>query len=272
MSIVTWDGYVAAPKQALLYNKTGTVTTVANNWFSNHTLAGSPGAGVLAASATVTTAAASAGVVPTDTLAGCPFIDVKTGSYYLSRIKYLNSVASQVLVYDRLWHVNMATATLGTGTITAPASYAGRLPAGSFNNLLIVLEITTAIAASAVTVSVTYTNQSGTAGRTTGASASLSGFTVNRWVFMPLQSGDSGVQLIQNIVVGGVAAATGAFNIAVIRPLWFGNVGTANTGGTEGFDQTGAPEIYVDSCLQVATLPLSTSSGAPTMILEVASG
>lgn len=272
MAITTWDGYVAAPKQSILYNKTGSVTTVANNWFSNHTLVGNPGAGVLAAATTVTAGGSSAGTVPISTLAGCPLINVTSGSYYLSRIKYLNSVASQLLVYDRLWHVNMATATLGTGTITAPGSYAGRLPLTNYNNLMIVIEITTAIAASAVTVAVTYTNQSGTTGRSTGASAALTSFTVNRKVFLPLQSGDSGVQKIESIVVGGVAAATGAFNVAVIRPLWFGNVGSANTGGTEGFDLTGAPEIYSDSALQVATLPLSTSSGAPTMILEIASG
>lgn len=272
MAITTWDQYVAAPKQIIFYNKTGPVTTVANNWFANHTLAGTPSAGVLPASVSVTAGGSSAGVVPTDTLTGVPTILTKTGSYYLSRIRYINSVASQVMIYDRLWHVNMVTATLGTGTITAPGSYAGRLPDTNYKQVVIVLEITTTLAASATTVNVTYTNEVGTAGRVTGATASLSGFTARRWVLLPLQDGDRGVQKIDAIVVGGVAAATGAFNIAVIRPLWFGNVPIANSGDKEGFDLTGAPEIYDTSCLQVATLPLSTSSGAPTMIIEVSSG
>lgn len=272
MAISTWDGYIAAPKQRLLYNKSAAVTTVANTWYANHQAAGTPGAGVLAAAASVTAGGSSAGTVPIDTLAGCPLINVTSGSYYLSRIKLFNTVAIQAMIYDRLWHVNMVTATLGTGTITAPGSYAGRLPSTNYTGLMIVVEVSTTIAASAVTVAVTYTNQAGTTGRTTGASASLSGFVAGRWVIMPLQSGDTGVQKIESVVIGGVAAATGAVNVAVIRPLWIGNIGTANSSITEGFDQTGAPEIYSDSCLQVATYQVGTTSGSPTGLFEVASG
>jgi hypothetical protein len=271
MAITTLDQYIASNKQIVQYTKTAAVTSVALNWYSVHQAAGNPGAGVLAAATSVTTAVASAGIVPDDTLAGYPVINTTGTDYYLSKVEFANTVLSRLMIYDRLWHVNMVLTTLGTGTITAPGSYAARLPSTNYNLTAIIVEITTTVSATATTVAVTYTNQAGTTGRSTGATASLSGFVAGRWLILPLQAGDTGVQKIESIVVGGTVATTGAVNVAVVRPLWYGRVSIANFGDTHGFDRTGMPIIYNNSALGLAINADSTSTGLPDLQLEIAS-
>ena len=114
--------------------------------------------------------------------------------------------------------------------------------------------------ATATTINVTYTNEAGTAGRTTGATASLSGFTTPRIVRMPLQAGDKGVQLIQSVTVGGTVATAGAFNVLLVRSLAELDVRTVNGADVQGWDALGGPEVFDTSCLCVATQADSTAS------------
>jgi hypothetical protein len=131
---------------------------------------------------------------------------------------------------------------------------------------------TTAVAANAVTITVNYTNSSGTAGRTTGASGSLSGLIVGRWIELPLQAGDSGVNSVTSVVVGGTAAATGAINVIIVRPLWSGRVNLANSGGLDALDGTGMPIVYADSAIIQTIVPDSTAAGLPDLNIEIANG
>jgi hypothetical protein len=89
---------------------------------------------------------------------------------------------------------------------------------------------------------------------------------------MPLQAGDSGVDSIQSVVVGGTAAATGAVNVMVMRQLWANRVPVANGGDMHGLDKTGMPILYDTSALMVTCVPDSTSTGVPEVMLEIANG
>lgn len=271
MPITSGDGYIASSKQIVPFSKTGTaITSVANTRFSIFNQTGNPTGGTLALTTALT------GVVPDDSVAGYPVINAfgGTNTGYLTRIQYSNSVAGRLELWDRLFGINvpLTPAAPTTYTLSGASSYLSRTPDGAANGTRLFLEVTAAVAASAATVTVNYTNQAGTAGRTTGASGSLASLTINRMVEMPLQAGDSGVQSIQSVVVGGVAAATGAVNVIVLRPLWTNRVPLANGGGLDGIDATGMPIVYANSALFVTAVPDSTSTGLPDLNLEIANG
>ncbi len=267
MAITTGDGYIAAAKQQVIYTKTASATTVAAQPFSMFALAGNPGAGTLAIGNTTN------GVVPTDATAGYPVINAFGGSAtgYLTRVEFANTVASRFALFDRLYAAGAVSMTsLATTTFTSQPSFSAR-NGGSFVGLEIWLEITTTVSSTATTISVTYVNQDGTTGRSTGATGTLSGFTSPRLIPMPLQSGDSGVQQITSVTVGGTVATAGAFNVMVLRPLWSGGrVKIANDGDVHGIDRVGMPIVYADSALYPVIWADSTSSGIPDLTFEIA--
>lgn len=114
----------------------------------------------------------------------------------------------------------------------------------------------------------TYTNQAGTAARTTGTVVTVAG-TVGRCIQLPLQAGDTGVQKIESVIAS--VATVGTFNIMVLRQLWNGRVRIANDGDVHDMLKTGLPVVFATSALYVLTNTDSTSSGTPEMSIQVAS-
>ena len=271
MAITSVDGYIASAKQKIPFTKTSAPTTVA---LQPHTLldrAGNPGAGSLTIGNT------TSGVVPTDATTGFPTINAFGGGAtgYLTQVSFANTVLSRLALYDRLFHAgSISMLSLATTTLASQPSYSSRVPGGTdYTGLKIFLEINTAVSATATTVSVNYTNQAGTTGRTTGATASLSGFITGRLIEMPLQAGDTGVQKIESITVGGTVATTGTVNVIVARPLWTnGRVSVAGAGDVHGLDKTGMPIVWTDSALWPVVTADSTSGGLVDMLLEIANG
>ena len=88
----------------------------------------------------------------------------------------------------------------------------------------------------------------------------------------PVQAGDSGVQKIESVIVGGTAAATGNLNVVVARRLWSNRVKIANDGGLDAFDATGLPVVYADSAFWVVVEADSTSSGVPEVVATIVNG
>ena len=270
MAIATGDQYIGSAKQLVPYAKTTSIATVAQQSFGLLDVAGNPSAGSLAIGNT------TAGVVPTDLTAGFPIINafgVAGGTKgYISRIAFSSSVACRFKLWDRLWHAGSVSMTaLATTTFTGQPSYVGRLPASDYKNLFIILEINTAVSATATTIAVGYTNQDGTTGRTTGATGSLSAFTNKRCIIMPLQAGDSGVQKIDSVTVGGIVATAGTFNVIVARLLATGlRVNVVGQGDVLGLDRTGMVEVFETSALWLTVETDSTASGVPDLELEIA--
>jgi hypothetical protein len=270
VSITTADGWFAAAKQKARIAKTAAAATIALTPFSLLDVAGAPGAGSLTIGNT------AAGLVPTDADAGYPTINAFGGGAkgYLGGANFRNSVAGAAILYDRLFHAgSFSLATLQTFTLAAQPAFTGRLPSGTdFSNLEILLEVNVAIAAAAVTVAIGYTSDTAVAGRTTGASASLSGFTTRRVIAMPLQAGDKSLSKIESLTVGGTVAATGSVNVIVARRLAEFDVRIANGLDSQGWDLIGSPEIFDTSALWLVAQPDSTSSGAPNLNLNILNG
>jgi hypothetical protein len=265
MAIATLDNYIAAPKQRLTWVKTASRTTVATFPFSLFELAGNPGAGTLAIGNTAN------GLVPIDTTAGYPLINAfgASATGYLSKVEFASTVACWVDVYDRIFACGAYAFNAAT-TLTAQPSYSTRVPGGTdYTGLQIWVEQVTAATGNQA-VNVTYTNQAGTTGKTTGAVGIGGAPTLGRCWQLPLASGDSGVQKIE--VVTGTVATVGTFNVMVLRPLWSGRVQIANGGDVHNMLRTGLPQVFADSAFFVQIAPDSTSTGIPELMIEVANG
>jgi hypothetical protein len=265
MAITTWDGYIASAKQPVRYVRTGARTTIANQWFSLFELAGSPGNGVLAGTST------AAGVVPTDLTAGVPTINPFGGSAtgYLAQMEFGNSVASRLKMFDLLFKAG-AYAFNAAQALSGQPSYSSRVAGGTdYTETQIWIEAVTAFTGN-LSIAVTYTNQSGVTGRTTGTVTTGTAPTVGRMIQLPLQAGDTGVQKVESVTA--TVATVGTFNVLVLRPLWSGRCKTANDGDVHDLAKTGMPIVYADSALFVAVSADSTSSGVPELEFTIANG
>lgn len=264
MTITTHDQFVGAAKQYLSIAKTATRTTVAAQWFSIFDLAGNPGAGTLAGTSTTT------GTVPTDATAGTPIINAfGVGAVgYLTQVDFGANVACRIKIFDLLWKGGAYAFNANT-TGNTPTSFSSRVPGGTdFTDTQLWLEQVTA-GTGVQNVNVTYTNQAGTAGRSTGTVATAANIVGRMWQ-LPLAAGDTGVQGVTG-VVGSVATA-GTFNILVMRPLWSGRVAIANAGDVHDYARTGMPVVYADSALIAAVATDGTTSPILDLELVIANG
>lgn len=263
MAITTFDGLISSAKQGISWTKTASRTTVATSWFSVFDVAGNPGAGTLAGTST------TAGIVPTDATAGCPVIDPFGGSNtgYLMQVDFGNTVASRLKLFDMVWKGG-AYAFNASQALTAQPSYASRMPGGGYGDTQIWLEQVTA-GTGTQGVAVTYTNQDGTGSRSTGTVTTAANIVGRCWQ-LPLQSGDTGVQKIDNVV--GSTATAGTFNILVLRPLWSGRVKNANDGDVHDLTKTGMVRVFADSAFTFLINADSTSTGNPEIEFTIANG
>lgn len=265
MAIATIDQLIAASKQTVGFSKTGARTTIAAQPFSMWEVAGNPGGGTLAGTSTTT------GVVPTDATAGSPIINFSTGTGYIAGVKFNNSVACMIAIYDLLWKGG-AYAFNASTTGQTPTSFLSRIPGGTAADTagcteIWVEQVTAATGNQAVNV--TYNDETGASG-STGAVGIGGAPTVGRMWQLPLASGDNGVSGVTG--VAGTVATVGTFNVLVMRPLWRGRVSVANDGGVHGFDATGMPVIFPDTCLFMMIQSDTTSAGAPYISLDIANG
>lgn len=262
MAIASLSDYIAAIKQIIGITKTAVRTTIAATYFSLFDIAGAPGAGTLAGIST------AAGVVPTAAVAGYPAVVAFSPNIgYLSGVKCASSVAGRIYLYDRLFVAGAYAFNAATSLASQP-SYAGRVPgAPNYQGLEIWIECVTVFTGN-LSIAVTYTNESGVAGRTTGTFATGTALTVGRCMKLPLQAGDSGVQKIESVTA--TVATVGTFNVMVLRPLWSGRMSIANDLTTADLLKTGMPQVFDSAAFYALYVTDSTSSGVPDIQFEIA--
>jgi hypothetical protein len=271
--ITTRDGLVAAiaGAQDLIIQK-ASITTVANQWSSLLAAVGNPGAGSLTVGNTAN------GLVPTDSLPGAPLItDFTSGNQgYITGLDAKNTVISTMRIYDRLFHVGSISAlTLATTTLATVPSYLGRVPTvqSGGRGLELWLEVNAAISATATTVTVSYTNEAGVAGRTATLEANISGLIAASMRPFRLQAGDKGVRSVESITVGGTVATSGTFNVVVCRPLGDHNIlAPSLSEPRQDAFRAGMPQVYQDSCICAMILTQGTASGILYYDLDIAQG
>jgi hypothetical protein len=150
--------------------------------------------------------------------------------YVISGISGNGASIGQVLVCDRLVHSGgLSGTTTGAQTTNLPTAALTRYTSGV--GVMIGLEIYTAIGTTATTATVSYTNQAGTAGRTTkdivigatGANAA------GRILPCPLQDGDTGVLSVESVTLAAsTVSAAGNFGVTLFKPLYMSSMSDAN--------------------------------------------
>ncbi len=265
MPITSSADYLASNRQRTVVTKTVTRASVAATSFSTFDLAGSPGAGVLAA------VNASSGIVPTQADVGyptiIPFVTGATGN--VTRLAFSSNIACRLSVYDRLFVAGAYPFNAAVALATQP-SYSARVPNNSFRNTELWLEWVTASTGVPV-VTVTYTNELGVTGRTTGPVSLGVAQTIGRCTQLPLQSGDNGVQRIESVTCA--TATAGTFNVMVLRSLLADGlrVALANGGDTYAMDKTGLVTCLDSAALYLLVTPDGTNTGLPSFTLEISS-
>jgi len=266
--ITSLNDWISSQRESLIYKRTASRTAVALMLTSVFGQAGYPGAGTLAGTNTAN------GIVPTDATAGANKITdfPASGKGYLSKINFYNSVLSELYLFDILFKAGAYSYNANV-TLSEQPSFQGRCPDNSGGSNwgkgnMIVLEQVGASTGN-LSVAVTYTNQDGVTGRTTGTIATGAAFIAGRCVILPLQAGDYGVQKIESVV--GTVATVGTFNILVVRQLAKERIRVASEGITLDMLKTGMPEVFQDSCLVPYVRPDSTATGLPEVEIDISS-
>jgi hypothetical protein len=264
MAISTLDQLIAAVSQRVGILKTASITATALMATQNIQAAGNPGAGALAGTNTAN------GLVPTDADAGFPSIKNFAGGAigYISKIEFSNTVPCRMSLFDCLFKAGAYAFNAAVALASQP-SYSSRVIGGTdFTNTELWIEAVTAFTGNQ-SIAITYTNQDGVTGRTTGTIATGVAPGIGRMLQLPLQAGDTGIQKIESVT--STISTVGTFNVLVLRRLWNGRVRVANDGDIHDFMKTGMPQIFENSALMCIVTPDSTATGLPEMVAEVVS-
>lgn len=168
-------------------------------------------------------------------------------------------VPGQLMLVDMQGYypgINMNLATAQTLTGTPSLRYTNGIGIRAF------LVITTASGATAHNVAMSYTNQSGTAGRTLPVTVACtasaiaghvthSGTAANNYgPFLPLASGDSGIQSVQSVTISA-ASGSGAAALVLARPLLSIPLVAASIASERDFlnQLPSLPQIRDEACL-----------------------
>jgi hypothetical protein len=168
--------------------------------------------------------------------------------------------AGLYLLYDRLFHVGgFTSAVSGDHTIQGdPPSPALTRNTGGTGNFAF-YEIHTILGTTGRNLTMTYTNQNGTSGKTATINIGATGFReVTRAQQIPLAAGDTGIRAIEKINLDASTGSAGNFSIVIGRPIAWIPVGGAGSPGWRDWTTglPGIPEINSNACLALAYIPV----------------
>ena len=267
MAIESVDNYMRAFKQVVGINKLTARTTIAAGWFSMFDISGSVSvSGGLSSSLNT-----ASGVVPIDTDIGYPTLIAFSASAlgYVTRVEAGNTVAGRIWVYDRLFVAGAYPFTVNKTLVSQPEYTASRIFNNDYTATEIWVEGVTTFTGN-LSIKIDYINQAGITGRTTGNFATGIAPTVGRCIPIPLQAGDIGVRGIT--AISSSVATVGTYNVMVLRKLWQGRVTIANDVVVHDLIRTGMPRVAETVALYPLIQADSTSTGLPTLYVEIANG
>lgn len=203
--------------------------------------------------------------------AGClPYSNATVGQNRLVHWFMEASSTGVGILVDVLWVNNGLVVTTLVAQAVNSVAFPARDSNGTVNGngckvgILVVTATTNAAAITTITMS--YTNQAGTAGRTATMSSFPATCTAGSVIYFQLQAGDTGVQSIQSVTLG-TSMVTGAISLIVIRELARVALRSAWIGGEVLLGKPGIP-LYDGSCMLPMFIPTSATtfntSGAAT--------
>lgn len=215
-------------------------------------------------------------VVPSRTLAGAFGQKDGVGNLVMADLKILTGMFSGggvLILVDRLSHQGGLDATVTSAqTTNLPTAALTRYTTGA--GVFAAFEIYTQIGATGTTITVSYTNQAGTAGQTSTVTAfgATNYREAARLIQIPLALGDSGVRSVESVTVLASTLTAGNFGITLYKPLYVipikGDFTPTHFNSLiQGANQ--ASPILSGACLHWIAIPGSNSFGALQGIMNL---
>jgi hypothetical protein len=202
------------------------------------------------------------------TLAGAlPYSNAAPGNTdYISKYAGSSSLAGSLKFYDMLWWNGGINATLTTAQTINSAAFPSRDANGTVNGIgcSLWIYVSAVLGAAAPTITVSYTNSAGTAGRT-GTQSSISGAIAGTMIPLTLQAGDTGVQSVQSVTLS-VSQVSGTMHLMLLKPLSGLDLPLAGLGASKNFYDLGM-KVQDGTCIIGQWTP--TTTGGAQIISEV---
>lgn len=214
MAITSLDLAIAGECPVGMFSKAVTGTVVAGRPFSPFYLAGVPGAAVAPTPGLAGAALTSyAGQIP---------VPAASGNTHLSYLQMTSSAqAGGVMLADRLWHNSGFTITVTTAQTVNSVAWPARDKNGATlgDGVYLGVEVSTATGAGAPTITVSYTNSAGVAGRTaTNSVATVATSAAGTFYPIGLAAGDTGVRSVQTLTLSATWTS-GTIHLVAYRPI-----------------------------------------------------
>lgn len=255
MAITTLDGALAGMKPASFYSKAVSGTLVAARPFTPFYTAGVPGAATAPspglAGAALTT---YAGQIP---------VPAASNNTYLARFSGVSSAQAGVLLLcDRLWHNSGFTITSTSAQTINSVAWPARDMNGSTNGVGVILgvEVSGATGAGTPTITVSYTNDANTSGRTgTNSVATVASSAVGSFYPIGLQAGDTGVRSVQTLTLSATWTS-GTIHLVAYRVLASLELGAAGLPNAVDALTSGMPRCYDNTVPFLVYIPQTTTT------------
>jgi hypothetical protein len=270
MAITTRDGLVAAmaQSQSFPFYRATIGNQAAGNITSLWRATGLPAQG----------ATPGAAAVCDDSLTGAlnnPFTNAGVGQVaHVVRFDVSMAIAGAVYLYDRLAHMGGLSGTVTTAqtvNVSLPTTRGGTSGWGYSDGVEWFLEWYADTGASAVTATVSYTNEQGVSGRTTTVSLAAT-MRASRLLQISPANGDLGIRSVESVTLSATTGTAGSFGVTAARRLAGTAVNVANTGVQMDAMQLAMPVVYDDACLWLTTICTGTSTGMVFGQVQIGAG
>lgn len=262
MAITTLDGVIAGMQPPRIIAKASTPALIAGRPASLWPLTGSPGAGAyngtLNGVILDSTAALVAGQIP--------IFDPVTVNQYLARFSGACTQIGAIMLLDRLWHNGGYTITSTAAQNSTTPAWPARSADGTANGdaVLLAVEVSAATGAGVPTITISYTNQAGTAGRTaTNIQATLATSAIGATYLIGLQAGDTGVRSVQSLTLSATWTS-GTINLVAYRFLAMLEIPAVGVSNAIDALTSGMPRLYNGTVPWLAFVPSSTAAAVIT--------
>ena len=255
MAITSLDQALSGERPMEFYSKAASGNTVAGRPWTPFYAAGVPGAAVAPTPGLSGAALTSyAGQIP---------VPPASGNTHLSYATFMSSAqGGLVLLCDRLWHNSGFTITSTAAQTVNSVTFPARDIDGTTNGegVFVGVEVSGATGAGTPTLTMSYTNAAGTAGRTaTNVDATVATSAVGTFYRIGLQAGDTGVRSIQSLTLSATWTS-GTIHLVAYRPIAAIPLIGAALPGAINTVTGNMPRIYDNSVLFPIYLPASTTS------------
>jgi hypothetical protein len=216
----------------------------------------------------------AAAVCDSSLVGSWPLPDPGTNKMNIAKMSASTSVISQLIIMDRLAHMgglvgNVTTSQAVNLSIATPASQ-GRCGAGG-QGVLWCLEWYADTGGTAVTATVTYTNDADVTGRTTTVALAATRRVSTLLPILP-NVDDLRIKSIQSVQLSATTGSAGNFGVTAMARQVECPLPIVGVGALLDFAQTGLETVTKDNCLFLAIVAGGTATGNVLGSFEIVQG